>query len=85
MLTIDSLNNVTDSGVGVPLSASFCLFGAEQTATDGKSVFVSTGSGVTATFTGVTAINVVNNKVIGTAVTGPLPGGITVKGSFRLR
>jgi DNA-binding beta-propeller fold protein YncE len=75
VLNIDGSDNVSDSGVGIPVSTNLAYLGVELIATDGDHVFVSTS-------TGVRLINVANNRVTSTIVTGSVPTGIAVTGSF---
>jgi hypothetical protein len=76
VLNIDASNNVSDSGVGIPISTNSALLGVELIATDGNSVFVSTG-------TGTSSINVALNQVSHTVAAGAVPTGIAVAGNFQ--
>jgi hypothetical protein len=76
VLNIDASNNVTDSGIGIAVGPNSGFLGVELIATDGNHVFVSTTSGVS-------SIGVMSNKVASTVVTGSVPTGIAVSGSFR--
>ena len=76
VLNIDASDNVSDSGVGIPVSSNSAVLGVELIATDGNSVFVSTG-------TGASSINVALNQVSNTVASGAVPRGIAVAGSFQ--
>jgi DNA-binding beta-propeller fold protein YncE len=75
VLNIDASDNVSDSGVSIPVPINSAFLGVELIGTDGNHVFVSTG-------TGVSSINVANNRMTSTVVTGSAPTGIAVTGSF---
>jgi hypothetical protein len=73
VLTIDSSNNVTDSGINIPTSGNNCYFGVNQAVTDGNKVFV-TG------FTNVQIIAVGSTTVSGTITAGRGPAGLAMTG-----
>lgn len=69
---------MTDSGSGIAVSPSGCFF-VEQMAADGLNLFLSTNPFKTPTNTvsGITSIDLLNNKIIG-SVTITDPEGIAI-------
>jgi hypothetical protein len=84
-LTIDSSNNVADSGTGIAVSPSACFLGVPQLASDGSHLFVSTNPASTPdnTVSGITSINLVDNTIVG-SVTITDPNGIAATGAASL-
>ena len=82
VLTIDSSNNVADSGTGIAVSPGACYLGVHQMATDGAHLFLSTNPELTPanTVSGITSINLVDNTIAG-SVTITDPHGIAVRGA----